>query len=127
MKTEHFNELTPAEAERLAILAEECAEVIQMVGKILRHGYESTNPDATHKGTNREQLARELGDLHAAEERMLICDDISEGEIVDAQREKFSRMTRYLHHQKVVTKSSVKPYEGTRNAPDHVRDHDGHR
>lgn len=105
MKYEHFNELTQAEAERLAILAEECAEVIQIVGKILRHGYESTNPDASHKGTNREQLAREIGDLRAAEERMIICDDISEGEVIDAQREKFASVTRYLHHQPVVSKS----------------------
>ena len=35
----NFNQLTPAETERLAILAEECGEVIQAVGKILRHGY----------------------------------------------------------------------------------------
>ncbi len=32
----HFNELTPAEAERLAYLAEECGEAIQIIGKILR-------------------------------------------------------------------------------------------
>ena len=35
---DHFNNLTPGEAERLAILAEECGEVIQIIGKILRHG-----------------------------------------------------------------------------------------
>lgn len=34
-----FNGLSPAEVERLALLAEECGEVIQTVGKILRHGY----------------------------------------------------------------------------------------
>ena len=36
--TEHFNGLTPAEDERLAMLAEECAEVIKIVSKIQRHG-----------------------------------------------------------------------------------------
>jgi hypothetical protein len=36
-----FNQLTDAEAERLALLAEECGEVVQVIGKILRHGYES--------------------------------------------------------------------------------------
>ena len=35
----HFNKLTPAQAERLAILIEECGEVIQAATKILRHGY----------------------------------------------------------------------------------------
>ena len=43
--TEHFNKLTPAEDERLAMLAEECAEVIQIVSKIQRHGYDSWHPD----------------------------------------------------------------------------------
>src|SRR5579872_899269 len=36
--------LTPAQIERLALLAEECGEVMQAVSKILRHGYESRNP-----------------------------------------------------------------------------------
>jgi hypothetical protein len=42
--SQHFNGLTPAEAERLALLAEECGEVIQAIGKVLRHGYESRHP-----------------------------------------------------------------------------------
>ena len=33
-----FNGLTPAEAERLALLMEECGEVVQIIGKVLRHG-----------------------------------------------------------------------------------------
>lgn len=55
--SQHFNQLTPAEAERLALLAEECGEVIQAIGKILRHGYESRHPDGGP--TNREALERE--------------------------------------------------------------------
>lgn len=46
MSTRHFNNLTPGEAERLAMLAEECGEVIQAVGKILRHG---GTPASTHQ------------------------------------------------------------------------------
>jgi len=70
--TNHFNRLTEAEAERLAILIEECGEVTQAACKILRHGYESTNPKAItpieeDPETNRSALERELGDLlHAA-------------------------------------------------------------
>ena len=55
------NDLTPAEVERLALLAEEAAEVIQVVGKIIRHGYESTHPNGGKN--NRELLEHELSDL----------------------------------------------------------------
>jgi len=41
---EHFNNLNPAELERLAILAEEAAEVVQIANKIIRHGYASYHP-----------------------------------------------------------------------------------
>ena len=56
--SDHFNGLTPAEAERLAMLAEECGEVIQMVGKILRHGYDSYHP-ADPNTTNKQLLGRD--------------------------------------------------------------------
>jgi NTP pyrophosphatase (non-canonical NTP hydrolase) len=62
--TGHFNQLTPAEAERLAMLAEECGEVIQVIGKILRHGYDSYHP-ANPRVTNRDLLAKELRDVNA--------------------------------------------------------------
>ena len=61
---DHFNGLTPAEAERLAMLAEECAEVIQITGKILRHGYGSTHPDRPDT-TNRALLGQKVTDLLA--------------------------------------------------------------
>ena len=61
---QHFNGLTPAEAERLAMLAEECAEVIQAAGKILRNGYGSCHPDHP-RVTNRALLGREVTDLLA--------------------------------------------------------------
>ena len=62
--TESFNKLTPAEAERLALLSEECAEVIMAIGKILRHGFESRHPNGGP--TNRQTLERECGDLRHA-------------------------------------------------------------
>ena len=55
--------MTPEELERLAILAEECAEVQQIVMKIIRHGYNSCNPFDENKTENRELLEKELGDL----------------------------------------------------------------
>lgn len=56
------NPLTEAQRELLAILAEECGEVIQRATKILRFGY-TVNPWSGHH--NRETLEAELGDLFA--------------------------------------------------------------
>ena len=96
--TDHFNGLTPAEAERLAMLAEECAEVIQIVAKIQRHGYESFHPNDPST-TNRMLLKKELIDLAAVEGQMLDWGDVrltEQGEIGAAWKKKL----RYSHHQK---------------------------
>ena len=94
--SEHFNRLTPAEAERLAILAEECGEVIQIVGKILRHGYGSRHPDGGPD--NCALLEREVTDLMAIRSAMVNCGDFrtpNPAAIADAWRKKL----RYSHHQ----------------------------
>ena len=91
--------LTPAEAERLAFLAEECAEVIQAVAKIQRHGFHSFNPDAPEKGDNRKQLEVEIGDVKAA---ILLCvkgDDVDDLRIMSNVQTKLKKMGRYFHHQ----------------------------
>ena len=59
-----FNGLTPAQAERLVMLAEDCAGVIHITGKILRHGYDSYHPDRPHV-SNRALLGRAVTDLPA--------------------------------------------------------------
>lgn len=94
---EHFNQLTPAEAERLAILAEECGEVVQVIGKILRHGYESCHPDGGP--TNRMLLEKETGDVQYAIERLIGLGDISADEVCDHRDEKYKKVRKYLHHQ----------------------------
>lgn len=95
--TNHFNELTPAEAERLAMLAEECSEVIGIIGKILRHGYDSHHPD-TPAITNRDMLNDELADVNAvvkamkrAELKDYSCEDTFSG--------RWKKKLRYAHHQ----------------------------
>lgn len=60
-----FNKLSPAQAERLDFLAEECAEVIQAISKIKRHGYNSLHYDA------KADLEKELGHVFAA--ATLLC------------------------------------------------------
>lgn len=91
------NGLIPEETERLAILAEECAEVIQMVGKILRHGYASHHPDGVVN--NRGLLAQELGDLSYVIDWMQSQGDVAGGVIALRKRLRPERMRPYLHHQ----------------------------
>lgn len=94
----HFNELTPAEAERLAMLSEECAEVSQAIGKILRHGYESRNPLKAESRSNRFDLRREVLDVMAILLLMVSEHDFDEIQRYEAQ-EVLERKLRYSHHQ----------------------------
>lgn len=94
---EHFNRLTPAEAERLALLAEECGEVMQAIGKVLRHGFESTHPDGGP--TNRDALERECGDVYHAIWRLIGAGDIDGNGMSQRADDKAKSVVRYLHHQ----------------------------
>jgi NTP pyrophosphatase (non-canonical NTP hydrolase) len=98
-----FNELTPAEVERLALLAEECAEVIQVIGKILRHGYESVNPKDRDGPANREMLQNELGDIDAAISLLEEAGDVHENEITKAAAIKMAKVAQYLHEQPIAS------------------------
>lgn len=92
-----FNKLTPAEAERLFILSEECGEVVQAIGKILRHGYESKYSNGI---TNREQLEIEIADVTLMIEFLIDNKDISVSNLEDATHNKLQRIDNYLHHNK---------------------------
>lgn len=95
----HFNELRPDELERLAILSEECGEVVQIIGKILRHGLESRHPMYPDLETNRENLIKEVGDVLVAIDMLTEAGDINEHLIEDRKRVKRYRIQEYLHHQ----------------------------
>ena len=92
-----FNQLTNAQAERLALLSEELGEAQQAVGKILRHGYESRHPDGGP--TNRESLERELGDVKAAIFLLTDADDLNSGNLAFNMLKKSDRVGQYMHHQ----------------------------
>jgi hypothetical protein len=55
--------LRASHAELLECTAEECAEVIQAIMKILRHGLRSRNPHQRGGETNIEHLSVEVGQL----------------------------------------------------------------
>lgn len=96
---QHFNKLTPAQDERLAILLEEMGEAQQIIGKILRHGYKNYHPKDNEKTPNSTLLARELGHVWAAIQLLIEPQDIS-GFIMETSRaEKHNDIKQWLHHQ----------------------------
>ena len=93
----NFNKLTPAETERLALLMEECGEVVQVIGKILRHGYESMHPLGGDR--NRELLEKECGDVRQAMIMLCNAGDLSKAAIHEHADNKAKTVAIYLHHQ----------------------------
>jgi NTP pyrophosphatase (non-canonical NTP hydrolase) len=94
--------LTLAETERLALLLEEMGEAQQAIGKILRHGYESVNPDLPPPAgdTNRANLEREIADVLVAIDMMIDGGDIEQWLLDDRKRVKAHKVRQWLHHQK---------------------------
>lgn len=78
--------MTSTEKEILAILQEECAEVIQAVSKCTRFGLENLKP-GEHK-TNRQHLSEELGDLKT------MIDLCLSKNLVNGQDVEISRITK---------------------------------
>jgi NTP pyrophosphatase (non-canonical NTP hydrolase) len=91
-----FNQLSDAELERLAYLSEELGEVQQMIGKILRFGYESWHPDYPSV-TNREDLAKEIGHVEKAVSLLILNNDIDNGIVMESSVRK--DLNKYMLHQ----------------------------
>lgn len=96
----HFNDLTAAQAERLAFLVEEIGEALHAAGKVLRHGYESSNPMLHDGPTNRVALAEELGHVEAAIQMLKDELDVSAVAIEIARSGKVRDVRRWMHHQR---------------------------
>lgn len=96
---EFGDSLTHAERERLAILAEEMAEAIQIVGKILRHGYRSFNPWDKDEVVNRELLCKEIGHVLAAIDMMKTKGDLPFFIVERSMTKKRETIKGYLHFQ----------------------------
>lgn len=97
MNFKPFNQLSPAQAELLACVGEESGEISQVVGKILRHGYESHHPDFPLT-TNRELLQKELGDLLAIQERLVQAGELDVLAIRRHADAKHKNLPNWLHH-----------------------------
>lgn len=99
VETHHANRLNEAEAERLALLAEEMGESIQAIGKILRHGYESTHPLTPQGPTNRDWLEKEIAHVFVAARLMFDAGDIRRVPCATYEQAKSEELHRYTHHQ----------------------------
>ena len=93
-----YTQLSPAEIERLALLAEEAGEVVQAVGKILRRGYRRGHPRIKGR-TNRLHLEEELGNFLNAMSMMQFAGDISYYRVILAKQEKQRTVGKYLYQQ----------------------------
>lgn len=100
MNKPHFNKLSNAELERLALLAEECGEVIQVIGKVIRHGYADSHPKYDNKPT-RELLEQEIADLFVIIELMIIEDDINDDQLYNCKMLKKNKINNSLRYNKV--------------------------
>lgn len=89
--------LTHAERERLEMLAEEAAEVVQACTKILRHGYRSYHPSDV-KNLNKVLLEKELRDLWVVHERMVFHGDLSRPNFYNTG-EDWAKKQKWTHHQ----------------------------
>ena len=99
---EHFNKLSPEVAELLAVLAEECGEVVQRVGKILRHGIDNANP---YNGVmNRASLEDELTDIMTVVDLLSRLGILNWERINDAIPAKLERLGRpgIMHHSSLL-------------------------
>jgi hypothetical protein len=105
---DNYNNLTPGETERLALIAEECAEVAQVIGKILRHGYESSNPFDPERVTNRQNLEVEVGQLLYALALATTAGDLSTKGVAFGRTNKAMTVERWLHHQTPAMLAAVK-------------------
>jgi NTP pyrophosphatase (non-canonical NTP hydrolase) len=91
------NGLTAAETERLTMLAEEAAEVVKAVTKILRHGYAASHPDKPHRD-NKQDLMDELLDLVTIHALMVTKGDLI-APTIDEMNLCFKRKRPFMHHQ----------------------------
>jgi NTP pyrophosphatase (non-canonical NTP hydrolase) len=105
------NQLTPAEDERLAFVIEEMAEVLQVIGKIQRHGYESRDPTKADAPTNRVMLEKELGDVTTVIALLMASSDVSPARIRRRVPRKLAKLATYTHHNHEQIHALAKEHE----------------
>lgn len=81
--------------EPLHVLQEECAEVIQVISKVQRFGWESHNPFNTPIKTNKNHLVEELGDVLACIEIVASVYELDTELLEQAKQNKFEKLKKW--------------------------------
>lgn len=105
-----MNKLSDAENERLALLLEECGEVIQIIGKIQRHGYDSHDPTDEGGPSNRKLLEREIADVVQAVDLLAGAEDIDPLSVATRLDLRWITVQEYLHYQPISLFSALPTY-----------------
>lgn len=90
-----MEENTKGQLERLALLAEESGELIQVLNKAIRHGLDATNPD-TGKN-NREYIAHELGHALWSVDLLGRNFDYEPFDLMESYNQRGKKVAPYLH------------------------------
>lgn len=96
-----INDLTAAEVELLSHAAEEAAEVIAIIGKILRHGKSSKNP-YNDEPCNSVLLSQELGNLIFLKNLLEAKSIVSSEELIKGFINKANKFNKYSHNVKII-------------------------
>lgn len=88
--------VSPTQLERLALLSEECGEVQQAIGKILRFGLNTKNPEDENKTDNRNDLEKELGNVLAAIRLLSLTKDINIEKVYQYEKAKLKKLPEFL-------------------------------
>ena len=104
--------VSAVDRELLICLMEECAEVIHIASKTVRHGLESYNPRELAGRSNKQALNREVGDLTCLitllQQRTILHSDV----ISRYHDIKLRTLSEYLHDGRIDDKGRVVPKRG---------------
>lgn len=112
MHREHFNQLSPQQLERLAIIQAALSKCSHTVAKIIQHGYESHNPRGNPAHVNRLLLEREMGAVMFAFEYAIANRDVSSSAVITGAHIEQAKIVQCLHH------GSKAPYTTTAHKVD---------
>ena len=87
--------MNKTQAEALTILQEECAELIQAISKIFRHGEASVNPLDKIPILNVDHMLREMGDVSTLISIVMFAYGFNHNQLKDACTRKVESLQNY--------------------------------